>query len=212
MNITWYGQSCFRIEAKEGSVLTDPYAKEIGLRPPRLKDDIVLVSHEHHDHNATGGAPAESFIIRGPGEYERKGISVQGIASFHDNQQGAERGLNTIYVIRAEDVVLCHLGDFGQDALDDEQLQKIGNIDVLFIPVGGTYTIDAKRAAHVIAQIEPKVVIPMHYKIPNLKIPKLEGVDVFIKEIGLDAEKGDKFKVSGKTLPVDETQLYVFKS
>lgn len=212
MNITWYGQSCFRLEAKEGSVLIDPFKKDIGLRPPRVKDDLVLVTHEHHDHNGTEGATEESFIVRGPGEFERKGISVRGIASFHDEQQGAERGLNTIYVIKAEELTLCHLGDFGQAALDDEQLEVIGNVDVLFVPVGGTYTIDAKKAVHVIAQIEPKIVVPMHYKIPNITIPKLEGVELFIKEVGLDAEKGDKLKVAKKTLPVDETQLFVFKT
>lgn len=212
MNITWFGQSCFRVEAKEGSVLIDPFSNETGLRPPRIKDDLVLVTHEHYDHNATQDVPDDSFVIRGPGEYERKGISVRGIASFHDDQEGAERGFNTMYLIKAEDLTICHLGDLGQKALDDEQVQAIGNVDVLLIPVGGTYTIDAKQATHVIAQIEPKIVVPMHYKIPKLTIPNLQSVDVFIKEVGLEAQKGEKLKVSGNTLPAEETQLFVFSA
>ena len=193
-------------------MLIDPFTKETGLRPPRVKDDLVLVTHEHFDHNGVEGADEESFIIRGPGEYERKGIMVQGISSFHDDKEGAERGLNTIYVIKVEDMTLCHLGDIGQEALTDEQLQTIGNVDVVFVPVGGTYTVDAKRASHMIAQIEPKVVVPMHYKIPKLTIPKLDDVKSFVKEIGLQPEEVEKLKLIKKDLPIEETQLFVFKS
>ena len=109
MTITWFGHSCFRIEAKEGSILIDPFDKKIGLKPPRLKDDLVLVTHEHYDHNNLEGVTGEELVIRGPGEYERKGMAVQGISSYHDNTQGSERGFNNIYRITAEDVVLCHL-------------------------------------------------------------------------------------------------------
>src|SRR3989344_1900504 len=143
MTITWYGQSCFRIEAKEGSVLIDPFSKEIGLRPPKIKDDVVLVTHQHSDHNNISEANPEAFIIQNPGEYEKQGIAVRGIASFHDDKQGTERGPNTIYIIKAEEMTICHLGDLGH-TLSDSQIEEIGDVDLVMIPVGGTYTIDAK--------------------------------------------------------------------
>lgn len=210
MTIQWFGQSCFRIEAKEGSILVDPFSKEIGLRPPKIKDDLVLVSHQHYDHDSVGEANPEAFVVRSPGEYERKGIHIKGIGSFHDNAQGAERGLNTIYVIKAEDVTVCHLGDVGQDALTDQQVEAIGDVDVLMVPVGGTYTTDAKAAAHVVSQVEPKIIIPMHYKIEGLKID-LDGPQKFIKEIGLTPEKTDKFRTAKKTLPTEEVKLVMFQ-
>src|SRR6266498_565406 len=156
MTITWFGQSCFRIEAKEGSILIDPFSKEIGLRPPKIKDDIVLVTHQHYDHNSVTDANPEAFIIDNPGEYERKNIQIQGLLTYHDKSQGAERGLNTVYVIKAEDMAVCHLGDLGQEKLTDAQVEAIGDIDILLVPVGGTFTIDAKEAVEVINQIEPK--------------------------------------------------------
>ena len=208
MTISWFGQSCFRIEAKEGSILTDPFAKEIGLKQPRIKDDVITVSHQHFDHNNVGDANPEAFIIQNPGEYEKQGIAVRGIASFHDDKQGAERGPNTIYIYKAEDITICHLGDLGH-LLADAQVEAIGDIDVLMIPVGGTYTLDAKTAAAVIGQIEPKIIIPMHYKVPGLEV-MLDGVEKFIKELGLDPEKTDKYKISKKLLPAEEMKLIVF--
>ena len=208
MTISWFGQSCFRIEAKEGSILTDPFAKEIGLKQPRIKDDVITVSHQHFDHNNVGDANPEAFIIQNPGEYEKQGIAVRGIASFHDDKQGAERGPNTIYIYKAEDMTICHLGDLGH-LLADAQVEAIGDIDVLMIPVGGTYTLDAKTAAAVIGQIEPKIIIPMHYKVPGLEV-MLDGVEKFIKELGLDPEKTDKYKISKKLLPAEEMKLIVF--
>lgn len=211
MNILWFGQSCFRIEAKEGSILTDPFSKEIGLRPPKIKDNVVLVSHHHYDHDNVSEANSDTFIIDGPGEYEKQGISIRGIQSFHDKSGGKERGLNTIYVIKAEDVTVCHLGDFGQDKFEEHQLEEIGDVDILMIPVGGRYTIDYKEAVQIISQIEPKIVIPMHYKIKDLNID-LEGPEKFLKEIGLTPEKTDKLKVTRKTLPVEEMKLVVFEN
>jgi len=210
MTITWFGQSCFRIEAKEGSLLIDPFSKEIGLKPPKIKDDLVLVTHQHLDHNNIADINPEALLIDGPGEYERKGIQVQGILSYHDKSQGKERGLNTIYLIKAEEMTVCHLGDFGQGKLDDAQVEAIGDVDILLIPVGGTYTIDAKEAVEVISQIEPKIIVPMHYKIPDLKID-LDAPEKFIKEVGLTPEKIDKLRISKKVLPVEEIKLIVLQ-
>src|SRR3989344_3175518 len=147
MTITWFGQSCFRIEGKDVSILIDPFDKEIGLKVPRTRDAIILVTHEHHDHNNT--EDAEGFIIRGPGEYEKSGVQVVGIPSYHDNEQGTKRGLNTIFVLKVEDVKICHLGDLGQDKLTDEQIETIGEVDILMVPIGGRYTKDGKEEVHV---------------------------------------------------------------
>lgn len=211
MTITWFGHSCFRLEMKEGSVLIDPFGKDIGLRPPRIKDDLVLVTHHHSDHDNTAEANPEAFIIDGPGEYEKHGISVRGVTSFHDKSGGKERGANTIYIVKGDDMTVCHLGDFGQEKFEDHQLEEIGDVDILMVPVGGTYTIDYKEAVNVVSQIEPKIIIPMHYKTKDLKL-EIAGPDKFLKEIGLTPEKVDKFKMVKKNLPVEEMKLILFEN
>lgn len=210
MTITWYGQSCFRLESKGVSVLIDPFSKEIGLRAPRLNDNIFLVTHEHYDHNNVGDVTSEQFVIRGPGEYEKSGIYFEGILSFHDNTQGTQRGLNTVYLIRMEDMRLCHLGDLGQSKLTDEQVEAIGDVDILFIPVGGKYTIDSKEAAEVVKQIEPKIIVPMHYKVEGLDID-IDNSQKFLKEIGIKPEEVETYKIVAKNLPTEEIKLITFK-
>ncbi|MDP3954647.1 MAG: MBL fold metallo-hydrolase [bacterium] len=211
MTITWYGHSCFRFESKGVSILVDPFSKEIGLRPPRMaKDNIIMATHEHSDHNNIGDQE-NALIIRGPGEYEKSGVQMEGVSSFHDEEEGKLRGLNTIYVIRTEDIKLCHLGDLGQTELSEEQLDIIGDIDILLIPVGGKYTIDGKQAVKIVSQIDPKIVIPMHYKIKDLKVD-VAGPEQFLKEIGIKPEQVEGgYKINSKTLPVDETKLVMFK-
>lgn len=207
MTITWYGHSCFRLESKDISILIDPFSKDIGLRPPKIKDNIVLVTHQHYDHNNLEGLSRDSFVIEGPGEYEVKGVYIKGIQSYHDKSQGRERGLNTIYVIRMEDMIFAHLGDFDEDKLSEKQVDEIGNVDVLMLPVGGVYTIDYKEAVEVVNQIEPKIVLPMHYKIAGLNL-NIEGSEKFLKEIGLTPEKADKnYKLQKKNLPAEEMKL-----
>lgn len=216
MQIFWQGQSFFQIAALPAKnsqirIVIDPYSEEIGLKLPKLDADIVLSTHSHYDHNnvkAVGGNP---FIIEGPGEYEVKGVFAQGIHSWHDEKQGAERGGNTIYTIDVEELRLCHLGDFGQTELTSEQLEKIGDVDVLMIPVGGVYTIDAKGALKIMSQIEPKITIPMHYAIPKLKA-KLEGVDKFLKAVGVKAlEPEAKLSVKKKDISGEEAKIVVLK-
>lgn len=218
MTISWFGHSCFRIETKEApstgsgqaSILIDPFSKNIGLRSPRIKDDLVLVSHHHYDHDNTEGANPEAMIIDGPGEYEKKGVYVRGIFSYHDKEQGKERGPNTMYVVRAEDITVCHMGDFGQASFEKNQLDDIGDIDILMIPVGGKYTLDYKEAVQIIGQIEPKIIIPMHYKVKDLKVD-IDGPEKFIKELGLTPEKVDKYKIAKKNLPAEEMKLILFQ-
>ncbi len=204
----WAGQACFEISvnpAKDvaATIVIDPFDEKIGLKLPNLSADVLLVSHGHPDHNNVKGVKGEPFVIDTPGEFEVKGIFVQGIPSFHDDEQGKERGNNTIYTIETENIRFCHLGDFGQKELTDEQLEKIGHVDILMIPVGGTYTISSAEATKIIGQIEPKIVIPMHYALPKLSVD-LDDVDKFLKAMGkTGVQPQDKLTVKTSTLPKD---------
>lgn len=205
MIITWYGQACFKIQSGDKALLLDPFDKSIGLAPPSIQADILLISHGHPDHNNTGAIRGEYFLIDSPGEYEVKGIKINGIPSFHDNEQGAKRGLNAMYFIQIESMRILHMGDFGEDKLEDRQLERLEQVDILMIPVGGFSTINAKTAASIINQIEPKVVIPMHYKIPRLTILELDGVDKFIEEFGgEDVVPQDKLVIKQKDFGEEE--------
>ena len=216
MQIIWQGQSFFQILIRKGKesvirIAIDPFDEQIGLKPPTCEADIVLVTHSHYDHNNIKAIKGNPFLISGPGEYEIKGVFIQGISSFHDNVQGKERGENTIYTLESEGIKICHLGDLGQKELTDEQLEKIGEVDILMIPVGGVYTISAKEAAKIISQIEPKIVMPMHYHIPKLKI-KLEGLDKFLKMMGVKTpEISKKLSVSQKNLPSEGMKIIILK-
>tara|TARA_B100000315_G_C14439443_1_gene524016 strand:+ start:319 stop:978 length:660 start_codon:yes stop_codon:yes gene_type:complete len=188
MQIVWKGQACFQITATKGKqeqvkILIDPYEESIGLKLPPQEADIVLITHEHFDHNNKKAVKGTPFLIENSGEYEVKGVFVQGIRSFHDDVQGKERGPNTIYTIAVEGITICHLGDLGQTELTPEQLEKIGEVHVLLIPVGGTYTINGKEAPKIISQLEPNIIIPMHYLVPKLKI-KLAPVEEFLRTMG----------------------------
>jgi len=210
MKITWYGHSCFKIATNNTIIVTDPFGKDIGLKPIRCEADIVTVSHDHYDHNNILSLRGSPFIVNEPGEYELKGITIRGINSFHDKKEGKERGLNTLFVIEAEGIKICHLGDLGQKELTSEQLESLGDVDILLIPVGGIYTVDGEEAVKIINQIEPKIVIPMHYKIPNLTI-KLQGVDNFLKEIGREKQVVERLVIKEKDLPKEEIRVVVMK-
>jgi len=212
MVITWYGQSCFKIQSGEIVLFTDPFCKEIGLTPPRGQANIVTISHQHYDHNNYDSLTGDPLVIRRPGEYEARGVDIKGIFSFHDNKEGAERGPNTIYVIEMEGIKICHLGDLGQEKLTSEQVDEINGVDILMIPVGGTTTLSGEDAVEIINQIEPRIVIPMHYKIPGLSNGKLDGVDAFLKEMGIGKkEVVDKLTLKKKDLPQDKTDVVVMK-
>lgn len=210
MYITWLGQACFKIQGREVTIITDPYDKQVGLTLPRLSGDIVTVSHSHFDHNNTKAVSGQPFIINTPGEYEIKRVFIQGIPSVHDDKEGAERGNNIIFLFEFEEVKIAHLGDLG-NTLSDEQLDKLEGVDILLIPVGGVYTIDGKKAAEVVSQIEPRIVIPMHYKIPGLKV-NLQTADKFCDEMGVKKNGEDnKLRITKKDLPVEETKVIILK-
>ena len=213
MTITWLGHSCFKIQDKEVAIVTDPFDQSVGFKLPRLTADIVTVSHDHFDHNkvegvrGTDGAP---FIIGSPGEYEVKGVFVYGIPFWHDKSEGKERGGNTVYRLELDNISVAHLGDLGH-TLTEEQAAKLEGVDILLIPVGGKVTIGAREAVEIINQIEPRIVIPMHYKISGLKID-VDSVDKFLKEMGASrAEKLPKLKINKKDLPQEETKVILLE-
>lgn len=211
MFINWQGHSCFKIQDKQGAdgvtLVTDPFGKDIGLKVPNFEADIITVSHNHSDHNNVDAIRGKSFIIDCPGEYDFKNILIEGVDSYHDEKEGADRGKNTIYRIEVEDISITHLGDLDH-VLDSSQLEKLAGTDILLIPVGGHYTLDAKKAVEVISQIEPRIVIPMHYMVEGLKI-ELDSLDKFIKELGIEPTYEEKLKISKKDLPQDDMELVI---
>lgn len=211
MIITWQGHSCFKIQDKIGPegavVVTDPFDKETGLKVPNFEADIITVSHDHKDHNNVGALRGNPFVISCAGEYDFKGVLIEGIDSYHDEKKGEARGGNIVYRIEIDDISVAHLGDLGE-VLDNSQIEKLAGTDVLLIPVGGKYTLDAKKAVEVISQIEPRIIIPMHYQTDGLKID-LDSVDKFIKEIGLTPTYEEKLKISKKDLPQEDMELVI---
>lgn len=211
MNIFWYGQSCFKIQFKDIVLITDPFDKSIGLKPYQGQADVVTISHHHRDHDSVKAIKGTPFIIDGAGEYDVKGISIIGIPTYHDDKSGEKRGGNTVYVYEIEGMRICHLGDLGH-MLSNSELEKIGQVDILFIPVGGVYTIDGERADEIINLIEPKIVVPMHYKISKLLI-ELDDIGKFAKEMGLSIkEKLQKLSIKKKDLPAGETKIIILEN
>lgn len=214
MEINFLGHSCFRIRGKEAILVTDPFDPYIGFKLPKISADIVTISHDHKDHNykeAVSGIAKRKkpFVISGPGEYEIAGVAIFGMATSHDTVGGSKRGANTVFVITLDKMRIAHLGDLGH-RLTEAQLEEVNGADILMIPVGGTYTIDAKEAVEVIGQIEPKIIIPMHYHLPGLTI-KLAPVSQFLKEIGAEATQSiPKLIISKDKLP-EEREVVVLK-
>ena len=208
MQISWKGQTyCSLITQRNKQdqvrIIIDPFNQDIGLRPPSLEADIALITHEEADNvKVLKGDP---FVISGPGEYEVRDVFIQGIAC--SREKGEEP--NTIYTIEAENMRLCHLGQFSAEELTPEQVEKIGNVDILFVPVGGGKVVAAKEAAKIVGQIEPRVVIPMMYAIPKLKM-KLAKVDEFLKTMGKKAmEPQAKIILKERDLGGEETKVMV---
>ena len=203
MDIYWLGYSCFRIKGKQATVIIDPYSPDLGYSLGKPAADIVTVSHQHPGHSyvaGVSGASGPPHHIVGPGEYEVRGVLVIGFPTFHDAEEGARRGKNTVYLMDIDGVTVCHLGDLGH-ALNTEQVEEIDDVDVLLLPVGGVSTIGAVTAAETIRQIEPKIVIPMHFKTPELK-RELDPVEKFLKEMGTgQVDPQPRISVTPSNLP-----------
>ncbi len=207
MEITWLGHSCFRIRGSHATIITDPYSPDIGYSLGKPTARIVTVSHQHPGHSYVSGISGEPKLVTRPGEYEISGVLIIGMATYHDNEGGRNRGKNTIYLIEIDELAICHLGDLGH-VLTAKQVEEIDNIDVLLLPVGGVSTIDAPKAAEVVRQIEPKVVVPMHYKTEALN-RELEPVERFLKEMGgKDIESQPKLSLTKTNLPMG-TQVFL---
>lgn len=214
MDIVYLGHSSFHIKSKDASVVTDPFDPNmVGFRFPKISARIVTVSHEHGDHNNTGAVMDVKKVVNGPGEYEIEGISIIGLPSFHDDKKGEERGRNTIYIYEIEGLRLCHMGDLGHK-LSEDTINTIGDIDVLMIPVGGHFTIDGKIAAEIARTIEPRIVIPMHYKVAGLNpqtFNELTDESVFIGELGYTKRVEKKFSMKAGMLAEDSQEIVVLE-
>jgi L-ascorbate metabolism protein UlaG (beta-lactamase superfamily) len=201
VDITWLGLSCFRIRGSQAVIITDPFPPGLGYTLGKQTADIVTVSHPHPSHSYDQGINSEHRLVKGPGEYEISGVLILGISTYHDSVKGQSRGKNTIYLMEIDGVNVLHLGDLGH-VLSDEQVEEIGNVDVLLLPVGGVSTINAAMAAEVMRKLEPKVVIPMHYK-TDKSSRDLEPVENFLKEMGqTQVEPRPKLNVSRTNLPL----------
>jgi len=183
MKVKWLGHASFLISSEVGlKIITDPYPQGSGLSyaPVNETADIVTVSHDHFDHNNVSSVPGKPQVITGSGAKNIKGVQFRGIDTYHDESQGKERGANTAFCFSVDGIKLCHLGDLGH-RLSQEQIAEIGSIDILLIPIGGVFTIDAKMAGKVSDDLKPKVVMPMHYKTAKCDWP-LNTIDDFLAD------------------------------
>jgi len=212
MEITWYGHACFRLKDKNSTVITDPYDKSLGLPVPRLKADIVTVSRISPHHSYLEAVKSDYKLVDGPGEYEIGGTFITGV-SLIPPKRGGKRGQNwhqnNVFVIFLDDIAVCHLGDLAH-VPTQSQVEDMGSIDVLLVPVGGLQALNAAQAAEVISLIEPYFVIPMHYQLPGVTL-ELDPVDKFLKEMGatnVEAESSVKLTQSNLS---DETQIILLE-
>ncbi len=186
MDIKYLGHSSFLIRSKKTKLVTDPYDSEmVGLKFPRVEADIVTVSHQHKDHNKTENIKGNPLVINFPGEFEKQGMRIYGYSSFHDKKDGQERGNNILYKIEVDDISILHCGDLGF-VPNDKFINKIGGVDILMVPVGGFYTIDADEAIVLMKRIEPSIVIPMHYNNSQLNqkvFEKIAPLSKFLEKV-----------------------------
>ncbi len=211
MEITWLGHSCFRLRGREATVVTDPCAKSTGYSIGRPTADIVTVSHDHPGHNNLRAVAGSPRTVRGPGEFEIAGVLIMGIRTYHDREKGQKLGKNTAYVVELDGVRVCHLGDLGH-VPTPEQVEELSGVDILLAPVGGGSTIGGAAAAETVSLLEPKLVIPMHYRTPAAK-DDLEPLDRFLREMGAPGaleEQQPKLSITKGTLP-HETKVQVLE-
>jgi L-ascorbate metabolism protein UlaG (beta-lactamase superfamily) len=207
MEIQWLGHSCFFIKGKETTLITDPYHPSLGYSLGEPKADIVTISHFHPGHSYVEGVASNPRQIRSCGEYEIGGTFITGIATFHDPDKGETRGKNTVYLIEMDAITLCHLGDLGHP-LTSKLIEELGVVDVLFLPVGEISTISVDTAVETIKQLNPHIVIPMHYKTEALS-RNLEPLDKFLIKMGVHrVEPTSTLSISQSSLPAS-TQIVV---
>ena len=213
MKIKWLGHSSFMITSDTGiRVVTDPYTTRSDLSYGEIREsaDIVTVSHNHSDHSNVAAVQGNPEVVKGATTAEIKGIKLKGVPCYHDDVSGNRRGANTIYCFEIDGIRVCHLGDLGH-RLSDKQVAELGRVDILLVPVGSVYTIDAKVATEVCNQLKPKVIIPMHYKNDKCSFPKA-GVDEFLEgKEGVRRLDASEVEFKPGELPAS-TQIIVLKS
>ena len=192
--IKWFGHNCFRIRAKEATVIIDPVDRVTGYLMPKQTADIVTISHDHKGHSNLNAIKPEYQVVNGPGEYEMHDVFITGVRTYHDAANGAERGYNICYLIELEGIIFCHLGDLGHP-LTAEMAELMGSADVLMIAAGAPGIIDFEQAAEIVGQLEPKIVVPMQFATVNGD--KQRGdVEAFCKALGVASpEPVDKLTV-----------------
>ena len=209
MDIISLGHSSFKLKGKTVTLVTDPFnSVSTGLKfPKHTACDIVTVSHTHEDHNDVSQLEGDPFVVQGAGEYDIKGVDIIGFTTEHGGDQPVK---NTVYRIEMEDLNIVHLGDAGR-VLTAAEIDVLDGVDILFVPVGGTYTIDSVQARKIIAEIEPKIVIPMHYDRPGIAIKDLASVSAFLKEMEKEQVVAQpKLSISKGKLP-EEMQVVVLE-
>ena len=203
MLIKWLGHSCFKLTLNNGkNILIDPYDHTVGYASVNEQADVVLITHHHHDHDCASCVIGDFETIDAAGEYEACGAKITGIKAFHDNKQGAERGEIVVYKIEADGLCVVHLGDIGE-VPGDEFFEKLGKVDVLMVPVGGVYTVDAKADFELVNKIKSNITIPMHYMTADCNL-KLSGIHEFLELVG---EEFDKSRLGHSTIEVHANDL-----
>jgi L-ascorbate metabolism protein UlaG (beta-lactamase superfamily) len=210
VDIDWFGQSCFRIKEGNVTVVTDPYDKTIGYTVPKLRADFVTISHDAPGHANGAAVKGDPKILTRPGEYEIKGVFVTGIQTWRGSTaKGEAKEENTVFVFEFGELTVCHLGDLSK-VLTQAQVESMPDVDVLLVPVGGGGALDADKAAEVIAQLEPRIVVPMHYLTPYTTL-KLDPLPKFLKEMGVtEHEPQDSLRIARSGLP-EQTQVVVLE-
>ncbi len=214
MEIKYFGHSSFFLKGKTATVVTDPFDPQmVGLKFPKIEASVVTISHQHQDHNCSDLVGGNPLIVNIPGEYEKQDARITGFSTYHDKKQGEERGRNTLFKIEMDGVSILHCGDLGH-ILNDELIEEVNGVDVLLIPIGGFYTIDADEALAVARKIEPSIVIPMHYNTPKLNqqgFGKLAPVSTFLTKIGAEPMEPVKKLVVKKEELTEEMKVVVME-
>ncbi len=215
MDILWHGQLCFEIrissnQAEKKIIVIAPFSKNTGLKLPSLTADILLIPYQYSGQEEIKVIKGTPFLIDGPGEYEVKGVFVRGVAGLPISYQEKDLTKNTIFIFEIEGIKLCHLGNLNQEDITPEQLEVVGEVDILMVPIGGGHTINVEAAQKIINQIEPKIIIPMQYDLPGLE-RKIDSLRVFLKTMGQEeTESRSVLKIKKQGLPT-ETKIIVLK-